>query len=419
MKLQEGVDLHFLPSTQFTTNRIQFRFTAPLSEKTVAGRVLVANLLEVASRDYPNPQEFRRRLAYLYGADLSTSVNKIGQTHIVDVSISFVKNIFLSNNDDITKDILDFLSSVLLAPFTVKNGFSEALVAIEKRNLIRDLQAELEDPFYHADKQLDNLYFQEENMKLSELGRIDLVEKETVASVSKAYQEMLKFDKLDIFVLGEVNKDHLLKMLDKFRFKYRKPALSFFYRERQSNITREKIEARDVNQSILELGYSLQKDYTVVNYINSLVFNSFFGDSPYSRLFVRVREKEGLAYTIGSSLNFSEGFLRIYAGIEKKHRKRVFQLVQREIQKIKRGQISKEELERAKKGLIYAICLSQDSQSSLIEVVYQQSMFGKEWGDVESLIEAIQAVCIEDIKKVAQQLQLHAFYFTEGIAENA
>ena len=47
MELQEGVNLHFIESSKFTTNRIRVRFAAAMSEKTVAGRVLLANLLEM------------------------------------------------------------------------------------------------------------------------------------------------------------------------------------------------------------------------------------------------------------------------------------------------------------------------------------------------------------------------------------
>ena len=66
MKLQEGVHLHFIPTEKFTTNSIKIRFAAPMKEETVAGRVLVANILEMANADYPRTIDFRRKLAHLY-----------------------------------------------------------------------------------------------------------------------------------------------------------------------------------------------------------------------------------------------------------------------------------------------------------------------------------------------------------------
>ena len=49
MELVSGVDLHFITSKKFKTNRIKMRFSAPMSTDTIAGRVLVASMLETAN----------------------------------------------------------------------------------------------------------------------------------------------------------------------------------------------------------------------------------------------------------------------------------------------------------------------------------------------------------------------------------
>ena len=91
MKLQEGVHLHFIPTEKFTTNSIKIRFAAPMKEETVAGRVLVANILEMANADYPRTIDFRRKLAHLYRASFSTSVSRRGEAHLIDLNVSFVR----------------------------------------------------------------------------------------------------------------------------------------------------------------------------------------------------------------------------------------------------------------------------------------------------------------------------------------
>lgn len=414
MRLQEGVDLHFIPSTQFTTNRIQFRFAAPLSEETVAGRVLVANLLEMTSKEYPTAQQFRRRLAALYGANLSTSVNKIGRVHVIDVSMTYLKDGLIKDLDSLTEEILGFLSSVLLQPHVDKDGFVKDIFEIEKQQLIHYLESEIEDHFYHADKELDALFFQEEEMKLSRSARIDLVQKETSKTVYQAYKNMLKLDKIDIFVLGEVDKGKVLEALRKFDFSYRNPSLSFSYQQESSNITKEKIERRDVKQSIIELGFSLQPVYNKKDYPALLLFNGILGDSSYSKLFVTIREEKGLAYTIGSSLHFSSGLLRVYAGIDRVSRLETIRLIQQELRKIRKGQITKEELQGAKSSLIQSLQLSQDRQHTLVELAYQKLLYGEKWIELEELIVAIQDIEVDDIRAVAQKVRLEALYFMEG-----
>ena len=96
MELVKGVNLHFLQSKKFKTNKIKVRFSAPLDENTVASRVLVACMMETANKKYPTSQLFREKLASLYGVELSTSVSKRGHIHYVDLNISFVRDAFLS-----------------------------------------------------------------------------------------------------------------------------------------------------------------------------------------------------------------------------------------------------------------------------------------------------------------------------------
>ena len=102
MELVSGVDLHFITSKKFKTNRIKMRFSAPMSTDTIAGRVLVASMLETANEIYPTSQIFRERLATLYGANFSTGLSRRGLIHYVDLNISFVSDAFLSRKNTLT-----------------------------------------------------------------------------------------------------------------------------------------------------------------------------------------------------------------------------------------------------------------------------------------------------------------------------
>ena len=179
MELQEGVNLHFTESSKFTTNRIRVRFAAAMSEKTVAGRVLLANLLEMGNQDYPTARQLRMKLAALYGAHFSTSVSKRGRVHFVDVNISYVKSSFLLNKEDITLEIIDFLYACLFRPLTEGKAFNKKMFEVEKRNLLSFLESEVEDNFYHADVEMSRLYFNDEDIQVPRVARIDLVQKET------------------------------------------------------------------------------------------------------------------------------------------------------------------------------------------------------------------------------------------------
>lgn len=414
MKLQEGVQLHFIPAEKFTTNQVLVRFAAPMDTETVAGRVLVSNILDTANQAYPTSRLFHQRLADLYGAQFSTSVSKRGKVHIIEIKMSYIKSNYLPDGTDLTLSLLDFLYASLFQPLRIKNGFDPTLFEIEKTNLVNYLDSEVEDHFYHADVELAALFFEDEHLKVPRIGKRDLVERETAQTVYKTLQNMLHLDRIDIFVSGEVDQEMVSKRLKEFRFSYRNPKLEFTYQPPFSNIIKEKMERKEAAQSILELAYHVQVLYNDVNHIPLLVFNGLFGAFSHSKLFTNVREKEGLAYTIGSQLNIFSGLLKVYAGIDKENRRKSMRLISKQLLDIKRGYFTEEELERAKTMLIHSATLSQDKQGQLIEHAYNKVIFGDDQLELAEWMNAVNKVSRDDVIRVAQLVRLQAVYFMEG-----
>ncbi|MBF0778321.1 EF-P 5-aminopentanol modification-associated protein YfmF [Streptococcus cuniculi] len=415
MKLQEGVQLHFIPADKFTTNQILVRFAAPMDKETVAGRVLVSNLLDTANQVYPTSHVFQRRLADLYGAQFSTSVSRKGKVHYVDLKLSYIKSSYLPNQTDLTLSLLDFLYASLFKPLVKKDGFELKLFEIEQTNLLNYLDAEVEDHFYHADVELASLFFEDEHLKIPRIGKRELVEKETAQTVYKALQDMIHLDRIDFFVSGEVNQKMVIKRLQDFRFSYRNPKLEWIYQQPFSTIVREKMERKEAGQSILELAYHLQYIYNNVNNIPLIVFNGLFGAFAHSKLFTNVREKEGLAYTIGSHLNIFSGLLKVYAGIDKNNRKKAMRLISKQLLDIKRGYFTDEELELTKMMLIHSATLSKDKQSQLIDQAYNKVIFGEGQLDLQDWIKSVNQMSREDVIRVAKLVRLQAVYFMEGV----
>ncbi|HFI0596305.1 TPA: M16 family metallopeptidase, partial [Streptococcus suis] len=179
----------------------------------------------------------------------------------------------------------------------------------------------------------------------------------------------------------------------------------------------EKVERKVAQQSILELAYHLQVVYNDVNYPALLVFNGLFGAFSHSKLFMNVREKESLAYTIGSQVNIFSGMLKVYAGINREDRLRAMKLINREFLAIKRGQITEDDLELTKKSLTHSATLAQDRQNNLIEQAYNEICLGERNLTWQQWIDGIHAVSIDDVVKVGKVIRLQAIYFMEGVAQ--
>ena len=414
MEIIKGVHLHFIQSEKFKTNKIKVRFSAPMSEKTIAGRVLTASMLETSNALYPTSQAFREKLANLYGANYSTSLSRRGLVHYLDINLSFVRDQFLSRKNMLADEILDFLKASLFFPLSNGQAFDTKTFEIEKRNVLTDLEAEIENHFYHAHRELNNLFYDLPEMRIPRVATIELVEKETAETSFAAFQQMLNQDQIDFFFIGDFNEIAVREKIQEFQFSEREQSLQLSYQQNYSNITREKLEQRDVHQSIVELAYHFSSQYGDRSHLPLIVLNGLLGGFAHSKLFVNVREKESLAYTISSSFDIFSGLMRIYAGIDRANRTKTVALINRQILDLKRGHFTDEELEQTKNMLKNSILLAQDRQNTLIERAYMSSVLGKKFLSLEAWLKALENVSKADLIEAAQQLKLQAIYFMEG-----
>ena len=414
MEIIKGVHLHFIQSEKFKTNKIKVRFSAPMYEKTIAGRVLTASMLETSNALYPTSQAFREKLANLYGANYSTSLSRRGLVHYLDINLSFVRDQFLSRKNMLADEILDFLKASLFFPLSNGQSFDAKTFEIEKRNVLTDLEAEVENHFYHAHRELNNLFYDLPEMRIPRVATIELVEKETAETSFAAFQQMLNQDQIDFFFIGDFNEIAVREKIQEFQFSEREQPLQLSYQQNYSNITREKLEQRDVHQSIVELAYHFSSQYGDRSHLPLIVLNGLLGGFAHSKLFVNVREKESLAYTISSSFDIFSGLMRIYAGIDRANRTKTIALINRQILDLKRGHFTDEELEQTKNMLKNSILLAQDRQNTLIERAYMSSVLGKKFLSLEAWLKALENVSKADLIEAAQQLKLQAIYFMEG-----
>ena len=414
MELVKGVNLHFLQSKKFKTNKIKVRFSSLLDENTVAARVLVACMMETANQKYPTSQLFREKLASLYGVELSTSVSKRGRVHYVDLNISFVRDDFLSKKNVLTDEVLDIIETIFFLPLVVEDHFDSDTFDVEKKNTISDLESEIEEPYYYAHGQLNQLFFEDETIGMSRLGKVDLVRQETAQSSLEQFHQMLQLDNIDFFFIGDFNEVAIVDRVNQFEFKPRDNNLSVNYQQPFTNVVREKLEQKQNQQSILELGYHFSTQYGESLHIPLVVLNGMLGAFSHSRLFQVIREKEGLAYTISSHFDIFTGFMRVFAGIDKGSRTKVMTLIMKQLNDLKRGKFAESELQLTKEMLINTTLLAQDRQNTLIEREYLKTMLGKKVLSLEEWLESINKVSKEEIIETAKTINLQSVYFMEG-----
>ena len=276
------------------------------------------------------------------------------------------------------------------------------------------MESEIENHFYHAHLELNKLFYLSEEMQLPRVSRLDLMKQVTPETSLAVFQKMLKEDKIDIFFIGDFNEVAMQEQFSQFGFTDREQDLLLDYQQPFSKILREGIEQKEANQSILEMGYHFPIQYGDTSHIPLIVMNGLLGGYAHSKLFVEVREKASLAYTVSSTMDIFSGMLRVYAGIDRKNRNKAMTLINRQVADLKRGKFSEEELQQTKNMLKNSALLSQDRQNALLETTYLSAVLGKKFLRVDEWLEVMENVKKEDIILAANTLKLQAMYFMEG-----
>jgi predicted Zn-dependent peptidase len=136
------------------------------------------------------------------------------------------------------------------------------------------------------------------------------------------------------------------------------------------------------------------------------VLNTLFGGSSSSRLFTEVREKRGLAYSVGSYTDSyrDAGMLGLYVGTREDNVGEAFEVIGAELAKLASEDVSSEELDRAKESVKGRLVLAQESTASRMARLAGSVLFDLPILSLDDMIEKIDSVSASDIHEIATDL---------------
>jgi predicted Zn-dependent peptidase len=127
-----------------------------------------------------------------------------------------------------------------------------------------------------------------------------------------------------------------------------------------------------------------------------------------SRLFLEVREKRGLAYSVGSYISMLKdtGAVGVHAGVDPRRTEEAIEVILEEWDKLRREEVPAEELEKAKEFVKGRLSLQMEDSFSVAGWFGQQELLSSDVLTVEETLSAIESVSADDILRVAQGLFL-------------
>ena len=166
----------------------------------------------------------------------------------------------------------------------------------------------------------------------------------------------------------------------------------------------------NVNQGKLALCFKYPKSLEKGEYEKFIVTNSILGGGTHSKLFIEVREKNSLAYYCYSFLEKYKGLLFIAAGIEGENYEKTKKIIFRQLEDIKDGNITEEQLASSKSKVISDLMKIKDSQFYFMNYLVSLDMYGDN-KSIEDTINCIKEVKLQDIALAAKKFNLGSIYF--------
>ena len=311
-----GVTLRALQTHKFKTGCFSINFVRQHNRENAALDALLPSVLLRGTEKYPDIQQISRQLDSLYGATFGNLVRRKGETKLFGFYGDFLEDRFVPGGG-VFAGMLDFLDQILYHPYTVDGRFCPSYVEGEKQNLIRALEATVNDKRSYASQRMLQIMCADENYGIPRLGTVEDVEKITPEMLWEHYQEALRHCSIEIFYGGRLTPP---EAAEAFRplFQYRQSALwekAVTTRPPLPQAPRDVIETMDVTQGNLVIGMRIDLSPEDPAFVALNLLNVVLSGGMTSKLFLNVREKLSLCYYASSSFDRYKGLFFIRSGI--------------------------------------------------------------------------------------------------------
>ena len=408
--LAPGVFLNTLDAQKFNRCRITIRFQYPACRETATASAVLPLVLERCCADYPDMTLLSRRLAKLYGADLSVDNSTNGANRVLTVSVTGIKDEFALEGEDLTAEYADLVFGVAFRPYLVNGRFDEEALAIERGKLRQQLQAEVNDKRLYCVRQARRRFFGDSLAGVERDGYLEEVDGVTPQLLTQVYEEMLCRASIEVTAIGakdETVRRLLLAALEGRKRDWQAPLPGLFMPRRQPD---HQVETMDMVQAKLCLLFTAGRCTGAQEIAASRLAMALYGGSVTSRLFLNVREKQSLCYYCSSSYTSVTGCMMVDSGVEPANARKAEAAILKELTQLCDGPITDEEMEDCRRGLLSSLESVEDSLSGLEGWYFAEIARGGPVSTPAQARAALEQVTKEQVRQVLRQFTLSVSY---------
>lgn len=411
LEIGKNVKLILIPESKFKTNLISVYIQRKLDRNEVTKNALLPGILKSGCNKYKTLGQLTDREEELYGSYLHAGASKRGESQVLGFSILSVNEKYL--DEKILGQCIEFLNEIINNPLVIDGGFNEEYLNIEKEILKDSIMSIINDKGNYAMKRTNEIMFEGEPYSINGKGYIEDLDTIDRVSLYEHYKEVLKTSPIEIMIEGEFEESEVVELI-KEKFQFDRGNIIDIPKEeyyKEVDEVKEVKENMDIAQGKLVMGYRCNVDYLDEEKYYSLLLGSrILGGGADSKLFINVREKESLCYTIYSTIQKSKSTMMVCSGIEAQNYEKTVNLVKEQVQKLKDGDITESEISNAKIAFINSLNSLNDEIGRISDFYFSQSI-SKNKSDLDQIKNMINKSTKEDIVEAVKNIELDTIYF--------
>lgn len=418
INIKKGIDLHIIETNKFKTNLLSVFLTTPLNNDTVTKNALIPAVLKRGTANMQTQNEISISLEEMYGASFDCGIDKIGDDQVLKFYLETINNEFLPNDEDNLKNAIDILLEIVFNPVLESNKFKTEYVESEKNNLKQIIEGRKDSKAMYASERCIEEMYKDKPYSLYKYGNVEDLEKINSKELYKQYRSLIADCKIDIFISGDLQEDiseYFIKNENIQSLNSREAIYVINNRESRKKEKREEqniTESLDIAQGKLIIGLDILNENDKDKY-TALIYNAILGGIPTSKMFQNVREKNSLAYTASSTFLRQKANIFIKCGIEIENYEKALKIIKEQIEDMKNGKFTEQNIEEAKVNIISTINFIPDEQDTELMYYFSQELSGYEM-QYEEYIEKINSISKEDIINLANRIQVNIIYFLKN-----
>jgi predicted Zn-dependent peptidase len=378
-----------LPSVHSVTLIYYFRVGSRYESDIQSGMChFIEHMLFKGTKSYPTARSLSEAVEGV-GGDFNGGTGK----EFTDYSIKI-------NSDHLDRAIAVLTDLVRTPRFDTNEMEKERRVIIEELNMYKDTPSEW------IQVMLDETVFPGLSLGREVLGTRESVSSITHNQLSDFFHTHYVPDNLVVTLAGHFNEDKAITHLQSHLNDWNRLTTPTWTPITLSDVgPRVTIQKRNTEQVNLCIGFP-GLSHTDPDRDALSLLNAILGDGMSSRLFQSIREELGLAYDIGSSVtSFHEtGMFEVSIGCDPERTDESIKAVLHELQRLRDEPITTAELQRIKDYTRGRLVIGLEDTYSIASWYGSQQVVRGKIRSVDSMLEQIEAVTIEDLQRVAQRI---------------